>query len=230
MTRRSFNLIPDQIAHRVASRRASRLAYCAASLIGALGIAAAIVASWMEARSSALLTQAQQSGAPVVALEAEIARLRAESAMIDSQLERQQSIGVAIPASGLVTAIAESLSNGATLEHIELSYEHVQGEQRKLRRVAKDAPEARVLRGVVAGIALDDHDVSRVVERIGALAPIATVGLESSKSRAFRGQNVREFRVTFTVDLDKPWKWPAVRTVEKATDPADAVVAEGGER
>jgi len=216
----SFNLIPIQIEDRVASRRSSRFVYGVALVLAACGITVAMFASHMETRSAALLAQAKESGAPVVALEAEIMQLRAESAAIDMRLEQQQAVGVAIPASGLATAVAESLSNGATLERLELSYEHVQGEQRKLRRASKDAREPRVLRGVVAGIALNDQDIARVVERIGALAPIATVGLESSKSRVFRGKNVREFRLTFTVDLEKPWKWPLVTMTDASNTPA----------
>ena len=45
---------------------------------------------------------------------------------------------------------------------------------------------------------------------LAALAPMSQVSLESSRSREFRGANAREFRIHFTVDLDRRWKLPEV--------------------
>jgi hypothetical protein len=52
---------------------------------------------------------------------------------------------------------------------------------------------------------------------------VSRVALESSRSREFMGRQVREFRVTFAVDLEKRWKLPEVA----ATAAHDAVSIEG---
>ena len=40
------------------------------------------------------------------------------------------------------------------------------------------------------------------------LAPVARVSLESSRSREMLGKSVREFRIGFTVDLERRWRLP----------------------
>ena len=135
-----------------------------------------------------------------------IAALRAEHARIEERLETQRAIGVAIPASAVVRAVAQALPEGALLERIGLDYANVQGTNKKIRRGAKDEVQARELRGEIAGIAANEADVGRIVDGLAALAPMSQVSLESSRSREFNGRNVREFRIDFRVDLEKRWK------------------------
>ena len=124
---------------------------------------------------------------------------------------------VAIPASAIVRAVAGALPSGAMLERIGLEYANVQGTNKKIRRVAKDEATPRQLRGEIAGIAANESDVGRLVDGLASLAPMSQVSLESSRSREFRGKNAREFRINFTVDLDRRWRMPAVAA---AAEPA----------
>jgi hypothetical protein len=83
------------------------------------------------------------------------------------------------------------------------------------------------LRGEIAGIATDESDVGRIVDAIGGLTPVSRVALESSRSREFLGRNVREFRVTFAVDLEKRWTLPSMLDQSLAAQATES--AAGGE-
>ncbi len=210
MNHRTFNLLPDITVRRVASRRASRKVFALSGAFAMLTLGVFAGSQWFERESQRTLEVAQTSGAPVVAIEAEIARLQQEHADIETQLDTQRALGVAIPASGIVRAIQWSLPQGALLERIDLEFANIQGTNRKVRRATKEAEAARTLNGEIAGIAADESDVGALVDALTALAPMQRVSLESSRSREFLGRSAREFRVTFTVDLDRRWKLPTL--------------------
>ena len=137
---------------------------------------------------------------------------------IDESIEIQRAVGVSIPASALVRAVALSLPAGVLLEKIDLDYANVQGTNKKIRRTNRDAPVLRELRGEIAGIAANESDVGRIVDGLSALAPISQVSLESSRSREFRGQGTREFRINFKVDLERRWKLPEFASVDSSKE------------
>jgi len=220
MRRHQFELLPSMTRSRVARLRATRRTALAAATTTAAAAAIAIGAIWLDRHSSALLADAQASGAPVMAIEEEIARMREEGRAIEAELELQREIGVTIPASGLIGAIATSLPDGATLERLALAYDHVQGTNRKLRRSAKEEPLPRTLRGELRGIAADEAGVGRIVDALGALAPLEEVSLESSRSREFLGRSVREFRIAFRIDLEKRWRLPELASISASAAPA----------
>jgi hypothetical protein len=202
------------VRDRVAGRRISRRVQFAALTVGAIAVAFAAAARTIDARSAAQLAAARDSSGPVIVLEQELASLRAEQAAIVAQLETQRSLVVAIPASAVVRAVAASLPAGALLEKIDLDYANVQGTAKKIRRVGREEPAPRELRGEIAGIAANESDVGKLVDGLAALAPMSQVSLESSRSREFRGKSAREFRIHFKVDLDRRWKLPEVAGAE----------------
>jgi transposase-like protein len=210
MSGRSFNLLPADVASRVESRRASRgLALVAVAATGLAGLVAA-AGHWIDARSSATLAEAEASGAPVLAVEAEIREIESARTRIAEALDLQRAVGVPVPATGMIRAVSEALPEGATLERIALEYANVQGELRRNRRPAREDADPRELRAEIAGFAQDEADVGRLVDRLSALAPVARVSLESSRSREMLGRSVREFRIGFTVDLERRWRLPAL--------------------
>lgn len=209
-SRMTVNLVPAAILKQIMRHRASRAVWSigVCVLVASGGMFAS--AFWLDARSSELERMAKERGTPVVLLEEEIARLKTERNAIDMQLDGQREVGVAIPASSIVQTIAAHLPVGTVLDRISLEYANVQGVTRRVRRNAKEVDPTRELRGEIAGIALDESDVGRIVDAVGALAPVSRVALESSRSREFLGRNVREFRVTFAVDLEKRWVLPPI--------------------
>jgi len=210
MSMHEVNLVPPSIAARIGGGRASRRVSACAGALAALALGIAAFARWTDTRSAAALAAARESSAPVIAIEEEITAMLAEEDRIASSIELQRSMGVAIPASGIVRAIAQALPDGSVLDRIGLEYANVQGTSKKLRRAGKTDDAARELRGEIAGIAMDESDVGRIVDGLAALAPIGQVSLESSRSREFRGGNAREFRIRFTVDLEKRWRQPEI--------------------
>ena len=214
MSRNELNLVPRSIVERVVRGRASRRVLWAAGALGAVALGLTASARWIDQRSAAQLAAARASSGPVIALEEELAGLRAERRTLEQSLETQRAVGVAIPASAVVRAVAASLPTGAVLERIDLDYANVQGTNKKIRRAGRDEQVQRELRGEIAGIAANESDVGRIVDSLAALTPVAQVSLESSRSREFRGRNAREFRIQFKVDLEKRWKLPEIATVD----------------
>ena len=60
----------------------------------------------------------------------------------------------------------------------------------------------RELNGELSGFAINDQDVAQLVANIEDLALFDDVNLDFSRTRSVRGRNAREFRVSFSADLD----------------------------
>lgn len=210
MTVHEVNLVPPRIAARIAGGRATRRICAFAGGLAALALGIAAFARWTDTRSAAVLAAARESSAPVIAIEEEIAGMLAEEDRIALSIELQRSIGVSIPATGVVRAIAYVLPASSVLDRITLEYANVQGTAKKLRRAGKPENPARELRGEISGVAMNEGDVGRIVDGLSALAPFRQVSLESSRSREFRGSNAREFRIRFSIDLEKRWRQPEI--------------------
>lgn len=208
MNGRDFNLLPAATAAAIESRRATRGLSLVAAGACALAALVATGGHWIDARSATMLAKAEASGAPVLAIEAEIRAIGSERGAIAAALDLQRAVGVPVPATGVIRAVAGALPEGATLERIALEYANVQGETRRNRRPVRDDAPPRELRAEIAGFAADEADVGRLVDRLSDLAPVARVSLESSRSREMLGRSVREFRIGFTVDLERRWRLP----------------------
>lgn len=212
MSHAGFDLLPPSVRERVLCGRASRRVRMSAACIAALAGLLFVGTRWLESRSERLLADARATGAPVVELEEEIRRLDAERRAIAASLDLQRAIGVPIPASALIRGIAAAMPRGSLLESVELEYANVQGTARKSRRASREDAQPREIRGEIAGVAPSEADVGALVDALEALAPIARVGLESSRSREFEGHAAREFRVTFRIDLERRWRLPSIVT------------------
>jgi hypothetical protein len=221
MSRHCLELLPPSTRERVLRGRASRRVHVASVAIAVVAAGLFAGARWVDGNSARQLAAARETGAPVVALEEEIRRLDGERRKIAESLDLQRAVGVAIPASALVRGIAGALPKGSMLESIELEYANVQGAARKSRRAPKDEALPREVRGEIAGIAPGESDVGALVDALEALAPLSRVSLESSRSREFEGRSVREFRVTFRIDLERRWRLPALAAGGDSTEPSE---------
>ena len=214
-----FNLLPEVTRARIAAEAASRRLYIAAGVMFVVAAALIVLGSWIELRSADVLAQANEAGAPVVQIENEIRAIEQERLAIAVSLDVQRALGVSIPASSLMSAIAQALPSGSVLDRVEFEYANVQGTVRKSRRVQKDTVEPRELLGEIAGIASSESQVGVIIDALEALALLSRVNLESSKSLEFRGKNAREFRITFRVELEKRWKLPAIVIAPREEQP-----------
>ncbi len=219
MTSSTFNLLPKITRARVAAETASRRLFIAAGVMFVLAVALIVFGGWIERRFADVLAKANEAGAPVVELETEIRTLEQERLAIAMSLDVQRALGVSIPASSLMSAIAHALPAGSVLDRVEFEYANVQGTARKSRRVQKDTVDPRALLGEIAGIASSESQVGVIIDALEALAPLSRVNLESSKSLEFHGKNAREFRITFRVELEKRWKLPAIVVAKHEEQP-----------
>lgn len=225
MSNRLFQLVPESNLDRVRYLRRSRCVTGIAAAVAAVAIACLAGTTWLDMHSRAMLASAQETGAPVIRIEQEIQALRTIDEELAKALELQRSLGVSIPANGVVRAVSEVLPQGAMIRSITLQFQNVQGAARRQRRSSsKDADDAapRALECVVEGIAADDADVGGLVDGLARLPALSNVNLESSRSYEFRGRNAREFKITFQADLERRWKLPEVATAAVAANDTDA--------
>jgi hypothetical protein len=213
MSNRLFCLVPQANVDRIRNLRASRRISFSAAGVATVAIAILGGSTWLDFRSREMLATAQKEGAPVIKIEQELAALRADEAELAKSLALQRSLGVTLPANGVVRAVADSLPEGALVRSLSLEFQNVQGSTRRQRRGASkdnDAASARSLHCVIEGIAADDSDVGALVEGLSRLPSFSKVTLESSRSYEFRGKNAREYKITFNADLERRWKMPQV--------------------
>ncbi|MSR40285.1 MAG: hypothetical protein EXS10_00055 [Phycisphaerales bacterium] len=203
-----FNLLPPRIRALVAARNATRrltrwtcaIALCAGVVFSLFAWRARVA----EARLASLRTEA----AAIVVLEEQLRELGASIHATDAQIALQRSVASPIDASRLVHAIAALVPVDAVLERLSLRGENLNGEERAKRRRVESASARRYV-CEVSGVAADDATIARFVEDLAARDPFQSVNLESSRNREFNGVEAREFRVSFSVDLDERW---SVRT------------------
>jgi len=211
MRQRGFHLLPDAILLRVRTDRASRRVVGIAGAIAGVTVGLVAFATWVDARSRTILAAAQLEGAPVIQIEQEIEAYRETELRLIASLERQRAVGNAIPAHGVIQAVAESLPPGAVVKRLSIRYENVQGSNKRVRRNAKEAASPpRALVCELEGIALDDAGVNAIVQGLERLQALSKVTLESSRSLQFRGKSAREYKVTFVADLERRWKLPVI--------------------
>lgn len=205
-----LDLLPIDVRARIARGRIARRLLALAVAVTGLAAATAATSVWVDRHAQRLLQSVRTEAETVLAIESEIRQLELQRKVSRDLLEQQRALAVTVPASGLIGAVSGALPQGAVLEKIELDFLNIQGEARKGRRAARVDKEPRELKGEIAGIAASDGDVGSIVDALVKVAPISNVSLESSRSREFRGASVREFRITFRVDLERRWRMPAM--------------------
>lgn len=216
MSSRLFQLVPQQTEARIRGNRISRAISSVAAVV--FGLAAMVTGGshWLSVRAQTQLMFAQQEGAPVIKIDEEIKELEARERKITESVALQRSLANMIPANGVIRAVSDALPKGALIRSITLEYQNVQGSSRRPQQPAPNggapALPPRALSCVIEGIAADDRDVGEIIDGLSALKSLSRVTLESSRSYEFRGKNAREFKVTFSADLEKRWKLPRITT------------------
>lgn len=219
MSNRLFQLVPQSNLDRVRNLRGSRCLTGISASIAAVAVACLAGSTWLDMHSRGMLASAMETGAPVIKIEQEVDALRTVDTELTKALTLQRSLGVSIPANGVVRAVADVLPEGAMIRSISLDFQNVQGSARRQRRTAgKDSDTAapRVLACVIEGIAADDADVGALVDGLARLPSFSRVNLESSRSYEFRGRNAREYKITFHADLERRWRLPQLASVSVA--------------
>ena len=80
-----------------------------------------------------------------------------------------------------------------------------------------------MLTGELRGVAATDDDVAEIVARMQAHTLIEHVSLDFSRSRAVRGRGAREFRISFGINLDVPYRVVEASQAVNRGEDVDAV-------
>ena len=151
---------------------------------------------------------AEQQASLVVADEAQASRLRAQLRETRQFIERYERTALPLDMSRVLATVVNDLPVNVTLDRIDL----VAGVRRTGRsarsRGADDetGPRPRVLNGELRGFAATDADVAEIVARMESRALYEHVSLDFSRTRVVRERGAREFRISFLIDLDVPYR------------------------
>lgn len=208
MTQHSIDLLPDQIRAR---SRAGVVAGWYIGAIMAVVVLVAVTATHARIRLSYAhdqLHEAEQRASLVVADEAQASRLRAQLRETRQFIERYEHTALPLDMSQVLATVVNDLPVNVTLDRIDL----VAGVRRTGRsarsRGAGDetGPRPRVLTGELRGFAATDADVAEIVARLESRALYEHVSLDFSRTRVVRERGAREFRISFLIDLDVPYR------------------------
>ncbi len=113
--------------------------------------------------------------------------------------------------SRILASLINALPPSVTLERIslEVGAHRLAGSSRRNKPAndrGKDRPVRRSLAGTVAGFAATDLEIAKLVAALGAIPPFRDVTLDFSRTRSVRDKSAREFRLSFWIDLDRPYE------------------------
>lgn len=115
-------------------------------------------------------------------------------------------VALPIKSSAVIATIINQLPPGITLENLDIEA----GERRiprTSRSVTGDSNQpSRMLLVVVSGFALTNDDISLLMMRLRNLDGFDGVTLDFNRTRQIREVMAREFRMSFHLDLDRPYQ------------------------
>lgn len=162
-------------------------------------------------RARANLETAQGQANVVLAGDAQAKELRSELHRIRQSIARYRRISVPLETSRVLASLINALPPSVTLERISLEVgAHRRAGSSRRNKPANDRgkgrPVGRSLAGTVAGFAATDQEIAELVAAIGAIPPFRDVSLDFSRTRSVRDKSAREFRLSFWIDLDRPYE------------------------
>ena len=208
MTQHSIDLLPDQIRAR---GRAGVVAGWYVGAIMAVVVVLAVNATHARFRLSharAQLYQAEQRASVVIAGETQASALRDQLRETGRFIERYERTALPLDMSQVLATVVNDLPVNVTLDRIDLvAGVRRTGRSARSRGEGDEAgPRPRVLTGELRGFAATDADIAEIVARMESRALYEHVSLDFSRTRAVRGRGAREFRISFLIDLDVPYR------------------------
>ena len=204
MKQRPIDLLPEGIRARgqagvVAGRYVAAL-LIGVVLVGLMGTHSHLVRDLARQR----LRAAQKEADIALSAEARAEQLRLNLEDTRQFIDRYDVIALPLDLSRVVATLVNILPQSATLERITLDGGVSRGNVSARARAAgeSEGPRPRVLNGELTGFALSDQDVAQIVTELERLGLFEHVSLDYSRTRAVRGRNAREFRISFRADLD----------------------------
>jgi type IV pilus assembly protein PilM len=207
----SLDLLPGSIrARSLAGLRTGRLV--GACLLAIIILVALTTHSRIFLnRARANLETVQGQADLVLAADAQAHELRSELHQIQQYIARYRRIAVPLETSRVLASVINALPPSVTLERIslEVGAHRLAGSSRRNNPAndgGEDRPVGRSLTGTVAGFAATDQEIAELVAAMGAIPPFRDVSLDFSRTRSVRDKPAREFRLSFWIDLDRPYE------------------------
>ncbi len=208
MTQHSIDLLPDQIRAR---GRAGVVAGWYVAAVMAVVVLLAVTATHARFRLSHAreqLNEAEQRTLLVVAAETQASALRAQLLKTRQFIERYERTALPLDMSQVLATVVNDLPVNVTLDRIDLvAGVRRTGRSARSRGAGDEAgPLPRVLTGELRGFAATDADIAEIVARMESRALYERVSLDFSRTRVVRERGAREFRISFLIDLDVPYR------------------------
>ena len=186
-----MNLLPEQYIQR--SKNKARSNRVAIAIITTLCVIAAFATHSRLAMNAAVekLVTTQTRANSALELEIDATSLELKKAKLESFIQRYENVKIVFPMADLVATISNMIPNEMTLE--ELSLDIIQTET------------GNTISGRLAGFAESDERIASFVAALQLEEPFSAVNMDFSKSRTIREKRARGFRISFHIDLDKPW-------------------------
>ena len=186
-----MNLLPEQYVER--SKNKARGSRVAVSIIATLCVVAAFATHSRVAINGAVkkLVKTQVQANSALELEFDASSLELQKENLDSFIQRYQNEEVLFPMGDLIATLANLLPSEMTLE--ELALDVVNNES------------GHGISGRLSGFGLSDDTIAVFVSSLQTKEPFRSVSMDFSKSRTVRNQRARGFRISFHIDLERPW-------------------------
>jgi len=222
MNQHSIDLLPEALRNRSqAGVRTGR--YVGAVVLSAVVLVVLATHSRLELeRSRGALNLSREQADLVLATEARARELHEMIAELNERVQRYERIAYPFEVTRVLATVINDLPEGMTLDRIDMDA----GARRAVRsarsrdKEVNDTPP-RILTIELSGFAPDDDAIARFVSRLEGQTAYRRVSLDFSRTRAVRGILAREFRLSFSLDLDVPYD--VVWVDDQAGEPVLAV-------
>lgn len=200
-----IDLMPGSI------RRQCELGVRTGRIVGAIAVGVLIVvvlttqARWQLDRERQRHAAAVEQAATVHEAQQRSSMLSKELTEIRSYMDVYERVALPLNLSAVIATIVNELPPGVTIETLDMEA----GERRVPRAARAVAGESnrspRLLVVEISGIAPGNEDISLLTMRLRNHASFEEVRLDSNQTRVVRDVIAREFRLSFRVDLDRPY-------------------------
>jgi hypothetical protein len=208
MRHRSINLLSESVrAHAQARLRQARhllFTGIAVVVLTLLSVHSRLLAH----NSGRRLAIAEQRAAHALNLERRAVELDAMLVEARAFVERYHKVALPLRMTDVLASVCNRLPESVSLEqlHMDAGRNKPVRTPRQGTAVVPDEVPPRILRGELSGFAASDANVAEVVDRLTALAPLESVTLDFSRTRQLRGLAVREFRLSFRINLEASYE------------------------
>ncbi len=208
MIQHSIDLLPDQIRALSQARVVTGRYVVAIAAVVALLAIAATHSRIRLGHAREQLDEARRQLGLVMAGEAQASALRAQLRETHRFIQRYEQTALPLDMSRILATVVNDLPVNVTLDHIDLVAEVRRSARSARSRSAgnTNGPLPRVLTGEIRGFAATDADVAEIVARMESRALFEHVSLDFSRTRSVRERAAREFRISFRIDLDLPYR------------------------